>query len=44
MFLAKFKVANYRFGTEMDVFYEKFIHDMGEHDPTVEAFQSTEVV
>jgi len=39
MFCAKFRVAHYRHGTEMPVFYEKFISEMGQHDPTVEACQ-----
>lgn len=39
MFCAKFRVAHHRYGTEMPVFYEKFISEMGETDPTVEACQ-----
>ncbi len=39
MFLAKFKVANYRYGTALNVFYEKFIHEMGEEDPTVARYR-----
>lgn len=39
MFCAKFRISHYRHGTEMPVFYEKFISEMGQHDPTVEACQ-----
>jgi AAA+ superfamily predicted ATPase len=37
MFLSKFKVAEFRYGTSLKAFYEKFIYEMGATDPTVEA-------
>jgi hypothetical protein len=37
MFLAKFKVAEFLHNTSLNVFYEKFIYEMGATDPTVEA-------
>ena len=43
MFLAKYKVANYRYGTSLSAFYEKFIHEMGDSDPTVEEFQEAAI-
>jgi len=39
MFLAKAKAAKFLHGTSPQAYFEKFVHDMGERDKTVEAFQ-----
>ena len=36
MFVSRFKVMEYRYGTAMDEFYEKFIYEHGVEDETVE--------
>lgn len=41
LFSARYRVANYRHGTTMAAFYEKFIAEMGEADRTVEAYINT---
>ena len=38
MFISRYKVAKFMQNTSIDAFYEKFIHDMGVTDETVEAY------
>ena len=40
LFLARFKVANHRYGTPLNVFYERFVAEMGEEDATVAAVRA----
>jgi hypothetical protein len=37
MFMSRYRVANYRFGTSLNGFYEKFIYENGTADSTVTA-------
>lgn len=43
-FMSKFRVANHRFDTPLDVYYEKFIHDMGQEDQTVEKYHQAKEI
>lgn len=43
LFISRYKVAKFISGVSMDVFYEKFIHDMGIIDETVAAYAECEV-
>jgi hypothetical protein len=42
MFLSRFKVAQYRFGTTLEAFYEKFITFNGAEDTTVSTYNEYE--